>query len=103
MARLRREAELGGRLAHPNVCHIIRLGETADGRVYIVMPFVQGELLCDHESRVGQLALDRTRSADRAHRRRTAAWRTSSASSTAISSRRTSCSARHPTGRSARW
>ena len=28
MARLRREAELGGKLEHPNVCHIIRLGET---------------------------------------------------------------------------
>ena len=57
MARLRREAELGGRLAHPNVCHIIRLGETADGRVYIVMPFLQGELLCDRESRVGHIPL----------------------------------------------
>ena len=31
MARLRREASLGMRLAHPNVCHIIRLGETEDG------------------------------------------------------------------------
>ncbi|MGH7718082.1 MAG: protein kinase domain-containing protein, partial [Gemmatimonadaceae bacterium] len=38
MARLRREASLGGRLSHPNVCHIIRLGESADGLVYIVMP-----------------------------------------------------------------
>src|SRR5439155_17367755 len=31
MARLRREASLGMRLAHPNVCHIIRLGETEPG------------------------------------------------------------------------
>ena len=34
MARLRREAALGMRLAHPNVCHIMRLGETEDGLVY---------------------------------------------------------------------
>ena len=33
------------RLAHPNVCHIIRLGETEDGLVYVVMPFVEGEIL----------------------------------------------------------
>src|SRR5581483_5791076 len=44
MARLRREAALGMRLAHPNVCHIIRLGETEDGLVYVVMPFVDGEI-----------------------------------------------------------
>ena len=60
MARLRREAALGGRLAHPNVCHIIRLGETPTGLVYIVMPFVQGELLCDRTIRMGHLPLDVT-------------------------------------------
>jgi serine/threonine-protein kinase len=60
MARLRREAALGGKLAHPNVCHIIRLGETTAGFVYIVMPFVQGELLCDRTVRVGHLPLDVT-------------------------------------------
>ncbi|MDB4910864.1 MAG: hypothetical protein JWO39_1687 [Gemmatimonadetes bacterium] len=60
MARLRREAELGGRLAHPNVCHIIRLGETSNGLVYVVMPFVQGELLCDVTNHAKQLSLDVT-------------------------------------------
>jgi serine/threonine-protein kinase len=60
MARLRREAELGGRLVHPNVCHIIRLGETSHGLVYVVMPFVQGELLCDLTNRARQLSLDVT-------------------------------------------
>src|ERR1700716_2327627 len=34
MARLRREASVGMRLAHRNICHIIRLGETQDGLVY---------------------------------------------------------------------
>ena len=57
MARLRREAELGGKLAHPNVCHIIRLGETMNGLVYVVMPFVEGELLCDVTNRMQQLPL----------------------------------------------
>ena len=60
MARLRREAELAGRLAHPNVCHIIRLGETSSGLVYVVMPFVQGELLCDVTNRAKQLSLEVT-------------------------------------------
>ena len=57
MARLRREATFGMRLVHPNICHIIRLGETADGLVYVVMPFVEGELLSDVIGRAGQLQL----------------------------------------------
>ena len=57
MARLRREAELAGRLEHPNVCHIIRLGEAPGGMVYVVMPYMEGELLCDRAIREGQLAL----------------------------------------------
>ncbi|HMI56923.1 MAG TPA: serine/threonine-protein kinase [Gemmatimonadaceae bacterium] len=60
MARLRREAELAGRIVHPNVCHIIRLGETSQGLVYVVMPFLQGELLCDVTNRARQLSLDTT-------------------------------------------
>jgi serine/threonine-protein kinase len=60
MARLRREAELAGKLVHPNVCHIIRLGETSNGLVYVVMPFVQGELLCDITNRAKQLPLEQT-------------------------------------------
>ena len=31
MARLKREASLGMRLADPNICHIVGLGETEDG------------------------------------------------------------------------
>jgi serine/threonine-protein kinase len=60
MARLRREAALGMRLAHPNICHIMRLGETEDGMVYVVMPFVEGELLADRTNRLGQIPLDET-------------------------------------------
>jgi len=60
MARLRREAALGIRLAHPNVCHIVRMGETEDGLVYVVMPFVEGEILADRNFRVGLTSLGDT-------------------------------------------
>src|SRR5687768_9683667 len=60
MARLRREAALGMRLAHPNVCHIMRLGETEDGLVYVVMPYVNGEILADRNNRLGRLSLPDT-------------------------------------------
>jgi serine/threonine protein kinase len=58
MARLKREAEVGQRLVHPNVCHIERLGETAAGVVYVVMPFVAGEVLADRTFRMGYLPLE---------------------------------------------
>lgn len=60
MARLRREAALGMRLAHPNVCHIMRLGETEDNMVYVVMPYVNGEILADRNNRMGHLPLPET-------------------------------------------
>src|SRR5690606_22029728 len=60
MARLRREAALGIRLAHPNVCHIVRMGETEDGLCYVVMPFVEGEILSDRNYRVGKTTLQDT-------------------------------------------
>ncbi|HVT37729.1 MAG TPA: serine/threonine-protein kinase, partial [Gemmatimonadaceae bacterium] len=60
MARLRREAALGIRLAHPNVCHIVRMGETEDGLVYVVMPFVEGEVLADRTNGRGSLPLAMT-------------------------------------------
>ena len=57
MARLKREASLGMRLEHPNICHIMRLGETEEGIVYVVMPFVDGEVLSDRTNRIGQIPL----------------------------------------------
>lgn len=56
--RLRREAGLAMRLEHPNVCKILRLGETEDGLIYLVMPYLPGELLSDREVRQGALAVD---------------------------------------------
>ncbi len=55
--RLRREAGLAMRLDHRNVCRIMRLGESEDGLIYLVMPFLQGELLSDREVREGPMAL----------------------------------------------
>lgn len=54
--RLRREAGLAMRLDHPNVCRILRLGETEDGLIYLVMPYLKGELLSDREVRVGPMS-----------------------------------------------
>ncbi len=56
--RLRREAGLAMRLDHPNVCRILRLGETEDGLIYLVMPYLAGELLSDREVKQGPLPLD---------------------------------------------
>src|SRR2546429_5918303 len=55
--RLRREAGLAMRLDHPNVCRILRLGESEDGLIYLVMPFLDGELLSDREVRGGPMEL----------------------------------------------
>jgi serine/threonine-protein kinase len=55
--RLRREAGLAMRLDHPNVCRILRLGESEDGLIYLVMPFLKGELLSDREVRGGPMTL----------------------------------------------
>ncbi len=53
--RLRREAGLAMRLDHPNVCRIYRLGESEDGLIYLVMPFLKGELLSDREVKGGPM------------------------------------------------
>src|SRR3989454_7255210 len=42
--RLRRDAGLAMRLDHPNVCRLLRLGESEDGLIYLVVPFLKGPL-----------------------------------------------------------
>ena len=54
--RLRREAEIAMRLDHPNVCPILRLGE-ADRMIYLVMPYLEGEPLSEHETRRGPISV----------------------------------------------
>ena len=56
--RLRREAGLAMRLEHPNACKILRLGETEDGLIYLVMPFLDGELLSDREAKIGPVDIE---------------------------------------------
>ena len=58
MQRLRREAGLAMRLNHPNVCNILRLGETESGLIYLVMPYLKGELLSDREAKDGPMSLE---------------------------------------------
>ncbi|HZA97193.1 MAG TPA: serine/threonine-protein kinase [Gemmatimonadales bacterium] len=55
--RLRREATIATRLNHPNVCPILRLGQTSDRLIYLVMPFLEGEPLSEHETRRGPFPL----------------------------------------------
>ncbi|MFQ5703817.1 MAG: protein kinase [Gemmatimonadales bacterium] len=56
--RLRREAGLAMRLDHPNICRILQLGETEDGLIYLVMPYLKGELLSDREARTGPMEIE---------------------------------------------
>ncbi len=53
--RLRREAVIAARLKHPNVCPITDMGETPEGHLYLVMPFLPGEPLALHQFRHGPL------------------------------------------------
>jgi serine/threonine protein kinase len=55
--RLRREATIATRLNHPNVCPILRMGETADQLIYLVMPYLEGEPLSEHEARRGPFSV----------------------------------------------
>jgi len=53
--RLRREAAIAMRLDHPNVCPILDVGETSERLIYLVMPYLAGEPLTEHEIRQGPL------------------------------------------------
>ena len=56
--RMRREATIAMRLQHPNVCPILRLGETSDRLLYLVMPYLEGEPLSEHETRSGPFSAE---------------------------------------------
>src|SRR5688572_1252854 len=45
--RFEREAELAGRLRHPNVVGVVDVGETNDGLRYMVMDFAEGDDLAE--------------------------------------------------------
>jgi eukaryotic-like serine/threonine-protein kinase len=56
--RPKRGAQVGMRFAHPNVCPVLRYGQTADGMLYLVMPYLAGDPLNDHETRRGPYPAD---------------------------------------------
>ena len=84
------EIKLTANLQHPHILPLFDSGE-ADGYLFYVMPFVEGETLRDRLNREKQLPVADARP-DR-DRGRLARWttRTGTAWSTATSSRRTSC------------
>jgi serine/threonine protein kinase/tetratricopeptide (TPR) repeat protein len=53
--RFKREAQAVAGLQHPNICTVYDVGETADGRIFIVMELLQGETL---QQRVAHGPLD---------------------------------------------
>jgi serine/threonine-protein kinase len=53
-ARFQREAETVAQLQHPNIVHILRVGE-ADGLAFYAMAFVEGENLAQRLKREGRL------------------------------------------------
>ena len=59
IARIRHEAGIGSRLKHPNICHIIRLGEVG-GAIFLVMPLLEGDSLWDRTAAGQPLPLDVT-------------------------------------------
>ncbi len=51
------EAQAASALDHPNICTIHEINETADGQLYLVMAYYEGETLKERIDR-GPLALD---------------------------------------------
>ena len=45
ISRFNREAANAARISHPNVCAVYDFGETADGRLYLAMEYVEGRTL----------------------------------------------------------
>jgi serine/threonine-protein kinase len=55
--RFEREVQVAARLGHPHIVGLIDSGE-ADGLLYYVMPYIEGETLADRIEREGPLALN---------------------------------------------
>ena len=59
ISRFNREAANAARVSHPNVCAVYDFGETADGRLYLAMEYVEGRTLQQLLYDEGPLALSR--------------------------------------------
>ena len=55
--RFLQEAQAASALDHPNICTIFEINETADGQLYLVMAYYEGETLKEQIER-GPVALD---------------------------------------------
>ncbi len=90
VARFHREAKVASRLAHPNVVHVLLVGQLPDGAMYIVMEYLDGlSLQSALARRARRDAAARARSTSRCSSATRRARRTRRGSSTAISSPRT--------------
>jgi serine/threonine-protein kinase len=58
LSRFRREAQIASGLQHPNIVQVIDFHETADGRPYLVMEYLDGEDLAEVMARHGRFSLD---------------------------------------------
>ena len=57
--RFFREAKIASTLQHPNTVPIIDFGQTADGRLYLVMELVRGRTLQEELVETGAFAIER--------------------------------------------
>ncbi|PKN44692.1 MAG: hypothetical protein CVU59_11070 [Deltaproteobacteria bacterium HGW-Deltaproteobacteria-17] len=58
-ARFRREARATSRVQHPNVVGIFDTGQLDDGRLFLIMEYIQGKNLLELYEEVGTLPLER--------------------------------------------
>jgi serine/threonine protein kinase len=98
LERFRREARAVAQLNHPHIVQVIDAGED-DAMPFIVFEYVEGETLKERIRRFGSCRSPR-RWPTRSRSRGRSAPRTTAASCTATSSRRTSSSTRRARGRS---
>ena len=91
--RFLREIEIASRLSHPHILPVHDSGD-ADGLLYYVMPYVEGESLRERLAREGRLPVEEALRDHPRGRRRARPTPTGSTSSTATSSPATSCSRR---------
>ncbi|MDQ3801546.1 MAG: serine/threonine protein kinase [Acidobacteriota bacterium] len=59
LERFHAEARIARQVSHPNVCRVFDIGETADGRHFLSMEYIQGDDLSSLLRRIGRLPSDK--------------------------------------------